>query len=236
MQRDDRRPSPRPAAGRRDAPRDFGSIAIVVGGKRPGSAPPPRPASRPFQPPPVPRQAPRPPSPASALIPEPPRLPPAPPVPRQAPRRPPPQHRSPALPGRATVERAASVFGVIAHACRGFVRTVLDLRNAGRVVIVVPHRPSLLEAVNMALLIHSGRMIAFSPDDQVFRQMAPSFGRNSATAPAPDATAAFDHRAVDHRALDPGGRGRSARQQAAGPASRALNTGVMQERRRNATR
>lgn len=107
--RDNRRPPPR-----------FGSIAVVVGGKRPGPAPPslrqgPRPP-RPPQQPPVPRQVPRPPPPppmARQRLPSGP-----PPAPRPLPRLPAPapqqRHRVPAL--RSRPAPPATSFGLLKQA------------------------------------------------------------------------------------------------------------------------
>ena len=65
-------------------------------------------------------------------------------------------------------------------------RTILSLRAAGRIPIVISHRPNILGAVNMALLIYGGRMIAFGSRDQVFEQVARASGRQ---VPAADASA-----------------------------------------------
>jgi ATP-binding cassette, subfamily C, bacterial PrsD len=71
-------------------------------------------------------------------------------------------------------------------------RTILTLRTAGKIPIVISHRPNILGALNMALLIHGGRMLAFGSRDQVFEQVARATGRqmpaaaplNAAPAPA----------------------------------------------------
>jgi ATP-binding cassette subfamily C protein PrsD len=68
---------------------------------------------------------------------------------------------------------------------RELARAILSLRAAGRIPIVISHRPNILGAVNMALLIYGGRMIAFGSRDQVFEQVARSSGRQvPAGAPA----------------------------------------------------
>ncbi|MCL2419604.1 MAG: type I secretion system permease/ATPase [Conexibacteraceae bacterium] len=126
---------------------------------------------------------------------------------------------------------------------RALAHTIVNLRNAGRIVIVISHRPHILQALDMALLLHSGRMVAFGSRDQVFQQIARQSGRNLAGAPAP----ALEQRTADPRAMDPrmaaalAARQQQAaalaarQQQPAGPGGQGFNTRVMQERRRNAT-
>jgi PrtD family type I secretion system ABC transporter len=72
---------------------------------------------------------------------------------------------------------------------RALARTILTLRTAGRIPIVISHRPNILGALNMALLIYGGRMIAFGSRDQVFEQVARSSGRQAPAAPAGGAPA-----------------------------------------------
>jgi ATP-binding cassette, subfamily C, type I secretion system permease/ATPase len=60
---------------------------------------------------------------------------------------------------------------------KALARTILTLRKAGRIPIVISHRPNILGALNMALLIYGGRMIAFGSRDQVFQQVARASGR-----------------------------------------------------------
>jgi ATP-binding cassette, subfamily C, bacterial PrsD len=75
---------------------------------------------------------------------------------------------------------------------KALARTILTLRAAGKIPIVISHRPHILGAVNMALLIFGGRMIAFGSRDQVFEQVARSSGRQvpSASVPVPPAAPA----------------------------------------------
>lgn len=68
---------------------------------------------------------------------------------------------------------------------KALAHTILTLRKAGRIPIVISHRPNILGAVNMALLIYGGRMIAFGSRDQVFEQVARSSGRQVAAGHAP---------------------------------------------------
>jgi ABC-type protease/lipase transport system fused ATPase/permease subunit len=65
---------------------------------------------------------------------------------------------------------------------KALARTILTLRAAGRIPIVISHRPNVLGAVNMALLIYGGRMIAFGSRDQVFEQIARSSGRKASSS------------------------------------------------------
>ena len=56
-------------------------------------------------------------------------------------------------------------------------RTLVALRSAGKIPIVISHRANILGALNMALLIHGGRMLAFGSREQVFEQVARAMGR-----------------------------------------------------------
>ena len=104
-------------------------------------------------------------------------------------------------------------------------RTILNLRNASRIVIVISHRPNILGAVNMALLIHGGRMIAFGSRDQVFEQVARASGRKVPTGPRPGA--------LDPAAHRPPGPGAARPEVMAAP--QTLDPRGMQKRRRTAT-
>ncbi len=59
-------------------------------------------------------------------------------------------------------------------------RAIEILRNARCVVIVVSHRPSALSALNVAMVLHEGRSIAFGPREEIFARVA-----RSARPPAP---------------------------------------------------
>jgi ABC-type protease/lipase transport system fused ATPase/permease subunit len=65
---------------------------------------------------------------------------------------------------------------------KALARTIIALRTAGKIPIVISHRPNILGAVNMALLIYGGRIIAFGSRDQVFEQVARSTGRQAPAA------------------------------------------------------
>jgi ABC-type protease/lipase transport system fused ATPase/permease subunit len=66
---------------------------------------------------------------------------------------------------------------------KALTHTILTLRTAGKIPIVISHRANVLAALNMALVLHTGRMIAFGTRDNVFEQMARSFGRQVPSAP-----------------------------------------------------
>src|SRR5258708_34925541 len=68
--------------------------------------------------------------------------------------------------------------------------TILTLRNAAKIPIVISHRANVLAALNMALVLHAGRMIAFGTRDKVFEQMARSAGRQVPAASSPESPAA----------------------------------------------
>jgi ATP-binding cassette, subfamily C, bacterial PrsD len=78
-------------------------------------------------------------------------------------------------------------------------RTILALRTAGKIPIVISHRPHILGAVNMALLIYGGRMIAFGSRDQVFEQVTRSTGRQAPGVSAPAGGAAAPSAALNDR-------------------------------------
>jgi ABC-type protease/lipase transport system fused ATPase/permease subunit len=83
---------------------------------------------------------------------------------------------------------------------RALGRTILTLRTAGKIPIVISHRPNILGALNMALLIQGGRMLAFGSRDQVFEQVARATGRQMpAAAPAPAAVGAAPTAALHGR-------------------------------------
>lgn len=53
-------------------------------------------------------------------------------------------------------------------------RTLAALRGAGRIPVVVSHRVTALAALNMAVVLLNGQMIAFGPRERVFEQIARS--------------------------------------------------------------
>ncbi len=69
------------------------------------------------------------------------------------------------------------------HGEKLLTRTILSLRTAGKIPIVISHRANVLAALNMALVIYDGRMIAFGGRDQVFEQVARSMNRPVPVAP-----------------------------------------------------
>lgn len=64
-------------------------------------------------------------------------------------------------------------------------RAIEILRQHGCIVIVVSHRPSSLSALNMAMVLYEGRMIAFGPRDDIFARVAGSARRSSAATVTP---------------------------------------------------
>lgn len=66
---------------------------------------------------------------------------------------------------------------------KALMRTIATLREAGRIAIVVSHRPSVLSALNMTMLLYDGRMLAFGTRDQVFERLARSTAQQAPVAP-----------------------------------------------------
>ena len=54
------------------------------------------------------------------------------------------------------------------------VTAIETLRNQESIVIVISHRPNALSALDIALVMHAGRSIAFGPREQVFGRVAQS--------------------------------------------------------------
>src|SRR5262249_18126441 len=52
------------------------------------------------------------------------------------------------------------------------VNAIETLRREQSIVIVISHRPNALAALNMAMVIYSGRSIAFGPREEVFARVA----------------------------------------------------------------
>src|SRR5712671_7327645 len=73
---------------------------------------------------------------------------------------------------------------------KALTRTILTLRAARKIPIVISHRANVLAALNMALVIYAGRMIAFGARDKVFEQMARSAGHQVSAASSPEDPAA----------------------------------------------
>jgi PrtD family type I secretion system ABC transporter len=69
---------------------------------------------------------------------------------------------------------------------KALTHTILALRTAGKIPIVISHRANVLAALNMALLVYAGRMVAFGPRDEVFQQVARSAGHRVPAASAPE--------------------------------------------------
>ena len=123
---------------------------------------------------------------------------------------------------------------------KALARTILTLRSAGKIPIIISHRPNILNALNMALLIFGGRMIAFGSRDQVFEQVARSSGRQVPAGSAPGAVP-NGRVAAPTPGAAPNGRvaapapGAAPNSRAAAPApGGALNPRLAQQGRRNA--
>jgi ABC-type protease/lipase transport system fused ATPase/permease subunit len=54
------------------------------------------------------------------------------------------------------------------------------LRKKECIVVLVSHRPDAIAALNIAMVLYEGRMIAFGPRDEIFARVA----RPAANAPA----------------------------------------------------
>jgi ABC-type protease/lipase transport system fused ATPase/permease subunit len=74
----------------------------------------------------------------------------------------------------------------------GLLRTLAALKAGGCTVVVVSHRPSLMQGVDRVLLLRDGAVEAFGPRAEVLRRLAPRPPRPAAVvaATAPDAVAA----------------------------------------------
>ena len=72
---------------------------------------------------------------------------------------------------------------------KALTQTIVALRTAGRIPIVVSHRASVLAALNMAMLLYNGKMIAFGTRDQIFEQVARASGQPVPVAPVRDGAA-----------------------------------------------
>jgi ATP-binding cassette subfamily C protein PrsD len=52
------------------------------------------------------------------------------------------------------------------------VKAIETLRQTGSIVVLVSHRPDAIAALNIAMVLYEGRMIAFGPREQVFARVA----------------------------------------------------------------
>jgi ABC-type protease/lipase transport system fused ATPase/permease subunit len=73
-------------------------------------------------------------------------------------------------------------------------RSIETLRGGHCIVVVVSHRPSALAALDMAMVLHQGRAIAFGPRDEVFSRAARSSPGPALLATTP--VAAMKRRAI----------------------------------------
>jgi len=77
-------------------------------------------------------------------------------------------------------------------------RAIQILRHNNSIVIVISHRPSALGALNMAMVLHEGRRIAFGAREEIFARV-----RGSTAQAAPTASAATPHLRQARRAVIP---------------------------------
>jgi len=75
----------------------------------------------------------------------------------------------------------------------GLVKAIATLRQRGSIVIVVSHRPNALAALNVAMVLYEGRMIAFGPRDDVFARVARPQAREMPAALASEASGQRGH-------------------------------------------
>jgi ATP-binding cassette subfamily C protein PrsD len=66
-------------------------------------------------------------------------------------------------------------------------KAIATLRRAQSIVVVVSHRPDVMAALDMTLVILEGRSIAFGPREEVFARVAQSAGRAAAARERPSA-------------------------------------------------
>lgn len=62
---------------------------------------------------------------------------------------------------------------------------IQTLKDKHCIVVVISHRPSALTALDMAMVLYSGKMIAFGPRDEVFSRVAHSVDSASSATKAP---------------------------------------------------
>jgi PrtD family type I secretion system ABC transporter len=65
---------------------------------------------------------------------------------------------------------------------RALKQTVELLRASGRIVILASHRPEVLPALNVAMVMYGGRLIAAGPREEIFQRVAQSSRRESGPA------------------------------------------------------
>jgi len=56
---------------------------------------------------------------------------------------------------------------------RSLLEAVLDLRKAGKTVIIITHRPSVLSAADLLVVMQAGRIIQCGPRDEVLKALRP---------------------------------------------------------------
>ena len=66
-------------------------------------------------------------------------------------------------------------------------RAIMAMRKAGSTVVIISHRPSILQTTNKLLLMRDGMVQAFGPTDQVLKALAQAQAPQGAQAAAPPA-------------------------------------------------
>jgi PrtD family type I secretion system ABC transporter len=68
-------------------------------------------------------------------------------------------------------------------------RAIQILRKSGSIVIVISHRPSVIAALNMAMVLYEGKAIAFGSSEEIFSRVRASAPQAVPTAKVPPAPA-----------------------------------------------
>jgi ABC-type protease/lipase transport system fused ATPase/permease subunit len=63
-------------------------------------------------------------------------------------------------------------------------RAIEALRKNQCIVVLVSHRPDAIAALNVAMVLYDGRMIAFGPREEIFARVAKSSAKSSANIAA----------------------------------------------------
>ena len=64
-------------------------------------------------------------------------------------------------------------------------RAIIAMRQAGKTVIIISHRPSILQTTNKLLLLRDGMVHAFGPTDQVLKALAQAQAQAQGTTTSP---------------------------------------------------
>ena len=69
-----------------------------------------------------------------------------------------------------------------------WIAAIAEVRGRGAIVVAVAHRPSLLESVDLVLLMKDGRAVAFGAKDKLVGHLLPDRRRENADGGAIAAT------------------------------------------------